>query len=142
VDLSGSLAGAYCTKLLADGGATVVKVEPPGGDPLRRWSSSLALTDSPMPPGRDGALFQYLHAGQQSVVADLGGPEGRDLVLDLAAGAGIVVEDLGPGRVDGLGLGHADLRGRNPLLSLVSISSFGWAGPWAGREATEFTLQA
>ena len=56
VDLSTGIAGAYCTKLLADGGAHVVKVEPPEGDPLRSWSASGAVT----PPGRDGALFSFL----------------------------------------------------------------------------------
>src|SRR3954471_17964966 len=100
VDLTTSIAGGYCTKLLTDAGATVVKVEPPGGDPLRRWSSSGALSGtSPIPDGEDGALFQYLHAGKRSVVADITADAGRARALDLASRSDIVVEDLGPGRV-------------------------------------------
>ena len=69
VDLSSWIAGGYCTKLLTDGGADVVKVESPQGDPLRRWSASgAAIAD-----GADGALFNYLHVGQRSVVADRAG---------------------------------------------------------------------
>src|SRR5579863_6843835 len=64
VDLSTWIGGAYCTKLLADGGAEVVKVESPQGDPLRRWSASGAEIAS----GDDGALFNFLHASKQSVV--------------------------------------------------------------------------
>ena len=66
VDLSTWIAGAYCTKLLADGGAEVVKVEAPEGDPLRRWSASGAEIDR----GDDGALFNFLAGSKQSVVVD------------------------------------------------------------------------
>ncbi|HET9877610.1 MAG TPA: CoA transferase, partial [Mycobacterium sp.] len=68
IDLSSGIAGAYCTKLLADGGATVIKVEPPQGDPLRRWSASGAAVEA----GCDGALFSFLACSKQSVVADPG----------------------------------------------------------------------
>jgi crotonobetainyl-CoA:carnitine CoA-transferase CaiB-like acyl-CoA transferase len=66
VDLSSGIAGAYCTKLLADGGADVIKVEPPEGDWLRQWSASGAE----IPPGADGALFSFLACSKHSVVAD------------------------------------------------------------------------
>ena len=66
VDLSTGIAGAYCTKLLADGGADVIKVEPPGGDPLRGWSASGAEISA----GEDGALFSFLACSKHSVVAD------------------------------------------------------------------------
>ena len=102
LDLSTEIAGAYCSKLLADGGADVVKVEPPGGDPLRRW--------------RSGKLFEFLHASTRFsdiVVSD------SDIVITNEVG------DVGaPGRV------------------LVTITDFGCDGPWVGRAATEFTLQA
>ena len=67
VDLSSWIAGAYCTKLLADGGADVVKVESPDGDPLRRWSASGAA----IPTDGDGALFNFLGTSKQSVVVDV-----------------------------------------------------------------------
>ncbi len=66
VDLSSWIGGAYCTKLLADGGAEVIKVESPEGDPLRRWSASGAV----IAPESDGALFNFLHASKRSVVVD------------------------------------------------------------------------
>ena len=66
VDLSTGIAGAYCTKLLADGGAEVIKVEPPEGDPLRSWSASGAAIEA----GRDGALFSFLACSKRGVVAD------------------------------------------------------------------------
>ena len=83
VDLSTGIAGAYCTKLLADGGATVIKVEPPEGDPLRHWSASGAAIQ----PGSDGALFSFLAGSKHSVVAD---PEIDDDVqmVDRPAGGG------------------------------------------------------
>ena len=138
VDLSTEIAGPYCTKLLADAGADVVKVEPPGGDPLRRW--------------RSGALFKFLNTSKRSIVGDLGGDEVRDLI----AAADIVVEDGGgPGRPErpqaGPGRPERPQAGRGALgvatlevpgLVVVSISPFGLAGPWADRAATEFVLQA
>ena len=75
-DLSSGIAGAYCTRLLADGGATVIKVEPPEGDDLRRWTAS-----GEMPPdGRDAPLFSYLAGGKQSVVF---GPDAERAAADL-----------------------------------------------------------
>src|SRR5688500_13963429 len=87
VDLSSGIAGAYCTKLLADGGATVIKLEGPGGDPLRRWSASGAS----IPPGRDGALFSFLAGGKQSVIVDPGGRGQMEVAHSYLAGADIVV---------------------------------------------------
>src|SRR5690242_1314740 len=85
VDLSSGIGGAYCTKLLADGGAEVVKLEPPQGDPLRRWSASGADIGE----SADGALFSYLACSTHSVVAD---PEGDTEFVDaLLAGADAVV---------------------------------------------------
>lgn len=138
VDLSTEIAGPYATKLLADAGADVIKVESPEGDPLRRWTAS----HTAIPPGADGALFQYLNASKRSIVADLASLPGRELVLDLAARADVVVESFGPGALQRLGLGYETLRARTGALSLVSISPWGQTGPWAHRPATEWTLQA
>jgi crotonobetainyl-CoA:carnitine CoA-transferase CaiB-like acyl-CoA transferase len=139
LDLSTEIAGPYCTKLLADAGADVVKLESPhAGDPLRCWTG----TGAAPPFGEDGALFQHLNASKRSAVADLASASGRELLLQLAAGAPLVVESFAPGTLAQLGLGFEALRARNPGLSLVSITPWGGSGPWAKRPASEFTLQA
>ena len=129
VDLSSNIAGPYCTKLLADAGADVVKVED-AGDPLRGWSASGADLG-----GEDGALFRYLNTSKRSVRGELGDPA----VWALIDRAHLLIEDAGPGadRID-----VAALHARNPALVVVSISPFGASGPWAERPANEFTLQA
>ncbi len=119
VDLSTEIAGPYCTKLLTDAGADTVKVEPPGGDPMRRWMS--------------GALFEFLHTSRRSVV---GTPDDA-VVGDLLASADVVVESGPPGSFD-----VAALQAVNPTVVVVSITPFGQDGPWSERAATEFTLQA
>src|SRR5438270_4798076 len=88
VDLSTGIPGGYCCRLLADAGADVVKVEPPGGDPWRSWSAGGAKVD----PDAGGALFQFLHHGMRSVV----GLPGDDDVQTLVADADIVVESFLP----------------------------------------------
>ncbi len=139
LDLSSEIAGPYCTKLLCDGGADIIKIEAPGrGDPLRRWSAS----GTPLAPDADGALFQHLNASKRGSVLDLTNPSDRDTLLALAATADLVVESFAPGTMDALGLGLTALQERNPMLSLVSISPWGGSGPYALRPSTEFTLQA
>jgi crotonobetainyl-CoA:carnitine CoA-transferase CaiB-like acyl-CoA transferase len=138
LDLSREIAGPYATKLLCDAGADVIKLEPPEGDPLRRWTAS----GLELPPGSDGALFQFLNASKRSAVADLDAADGRELVCALAGTADLVVEDLGPGELERRGLGPDALRALHPSLCGVSISPFGQTGPWAHRPATEWTLQA
>ena len=119
VDCSTDIAGPYCTKLLADAGADVVKIEPPTGDPLRTWLS--------------GALFEFLNTSKRSVVGTRDDPD----VIDLCARADIVIES---GRPKAFGV--AELQQRNPALVVTSITPFGQDGPWANWAATEFTLQA
>ena len=128
IDFSTEIAGPYCTKLLTDAGADVLKVEAPEGDPLRHWSATGAeLADA------DGALFCFLNAGKRSIV---GRPD--DPWLDaLIAGADLVVESFEPGVVDGL-----DWLARHSSLTWLSITPFGRGGPWAHRPWSEFTLQA
>lgn len=138
IDLSTEIAGPYCTKMFVDAGATVIKVESAAGDPLRRWTAS----GTRLPEGEDGGLFQHLNASKRSVVADIETPAGRQLVLDLAATADLMVESFAPGTLVRLGLTLEALQARNPGLSLLSISPWGGTGPWAHRPATEFTLQA
>ena len=120
LDLSTEIAGPYATKLLADAGADVIKVEPPNGDPLRSWSAS--HTDL---CGRDGALFQFLNTSKRSVVG------ATDTLLE---GADVVIES---GQLD-----EGAIAALKDRLVVVSITPFGRTGGWAGRPATEFTLQA
>ena len=138
VDLSTWIAGAYATKLLADGGADVVKVEAPDGDPLRRWSASGAT----IPADDDGALFNFLGASKRSVVVDP--DDGGDLASlhDLLAGAEVAVWSPGSAVGEHASLAPEELRRTHPHLTVVAISPFGLTGPWRDRPATEFTLQA
>ena len=138
VDLSTGIAGAYCTKLLADGGATVIKVESPEGDPLRRWSASGA----DIPPGGDGALFSCLAGSKHSVVAD---PEVGDdvrMVERLLASADSAVWSGGSKVAEYQGFTPSAIHRAYPRLTVTSITPFGLEGPWRDRAATEFTLQA
>src|SRR5574337_1046797 len=100
LDLSTEIAGPYCTKLLADAGADVIKVEPPGGDPGRHLTTS----DASIPAGADSAFFQHLHASKRGVVLDLETTAGRDALLAVAASADLVVESFAAGTLDRLGL--------------------------------------
>jgi crotonobetainyl-CoA:carnitine CoA-transferase CaiB-like acyl-CoA transferase len=127
LEISDRIAGAYCGKLFRDAGATVVKVEPESGDPLRRYSA----TGSTLPPGADGPLFEYLNAGKSSVVGRLGDAA----VADLIEGADVVILTARRSEADAAGVTVDDRR------AFVTISDFGWTGPWAERAATEFTLQ-
>jgi crotonobetainyl-CoA:carnitine CoA-transferase CaiB-like acyl-CoA transferase len=136
VDLSTGIAGAYCTKLLADGGADVIKVEPPGGDPLRGWSASGAEISA----GEDGALFSFLACSKHSVVAD---PDTDvDFVNALLADADAVVWSRGSTVAEHRDFGPAEIHRVHPHLTVTAITPFGLEGPWKDRPATEFTLQA
>jgi crotonobetainyl-CoA:carnitine CoA-transferase CaiB-like acyl-CoA transferase len=126
LDLSTGVAGAYCTKLLADAGADVVKVEEDGGAPLRGWSSTGGQVVG------DGALFQFLHTSKRSITGRPGDAE----VLRLARLADMVVEDLDPGVLE-----SSALLGIEGLV-VVSISPYGRNGPWAGRPSSDFVIQA
>lgn len=136
VDLSTGIAGAYCTKLLADGGAQVIKVEPAEGDRLRRWSASGAAIG----PGEDGALFSFLAGGKHSVVAD---PDTDiDFLNALLADADAVVWSRGSSVAEHVLCTPAAIRSSHPHLTVTAITPFGLHGPWSDRPATEFTLQA
>jgi crotonobetainyl-CoA:carnitine CoA-transferase CaiB-like acyl-CoA transferase len=136
IDLSSGIPGGYATKVLADAGADVIKVEAPEGDVLRRWSSSGAQ----IAPGDDGALFQYLAGSKSSVVVD---PDG-DLapVRHLLSGADAAVWSRGSRLADLPALAPAGLRSAFPHLTVVAITPFGLDGPWAARPATEATVSA
>jgi crotonobetainyl-CoA:carnitine CoA-transferase CaiB-like acyl-CoA transferase len=136
IDLSTGIAGAYCTKLLADGGADVVMVEDPTGNPLRRWSASGAE----IPPDQDGALFAYLSSSKRSVVVDPDGDLGP--LRDLLGRADAVVWSHGSPLGDLPDLAPAELRLAAPRATVTAITPFGLEGSWSGRPATDLTLQA
>jgi crotonobetainyl-CoA:carnitine CoA-transferase CaiB-like acyl-CoA transferase len=141
VELSSGIAGGYCTRLLADAGADVIKVEDPGGDPLRRWSASGAT----IPSGQDGALFSFLACSKQSIVADTeNAADAPDLadVASLLDAADAVVWSPGSRLAAHPSLAPAAILRAHPHLTVTAISPFGLQGPWSDRAATEFTLQA
>jgi crotonobetainyl-CoA:carnitine CoA-transferase CaiB-like acyl-CoA transferase len=135
LDLSRVLAGPYCTMLLADLGADVVKVErPDGGDITRAWG----------PPWAGGESTYYLsvNRGKRSIAVDLRDPDGLEVVRRLAADADVVVENFVPGGAERLGLGWDDLRTANPALVMCSISGYPQDGPQAALPGFDFAIQA
>ncbi|MBI2866333.1 MAG: CoA transferase [Chloroflexi bacterium] len=139
LDLSNGIAGAYCAKLLADFGATVVKVEPPEGDPTRR--------DGPFPgaiphPEKSG-LFLYLNTNKQGITLDPETETGAALLRKLGQRAQVLVESFPPGYLDRLGLGYAALVQANPALVMTSVTYFGQTGPyreWKGCDLIAWAL--
>lgn len=138
VDLSSGIAGAYATKMLADGGADVIKVEAPEGDPLRQWSASGATIE----PGQDGALFSFLACSKRSVVVDVEVSADVELLEGLLAGADAVVWSPGSPLARHASTAPQLLHAKYPHLVVTAITPFGLEGPWRDRPATEFTLQA
>jgi crotonobetainyl-CoA:carnitine CoA-transferase CaiB-like acyl-CoA transferase len=135
LDLTRVLAGPWTTMSLADMGAEVWKIENiKGGDDTRAWSV----------PNYKGVSTYYLCAnrGKQSVALDLKSPEGRAIVLELAAQADVVVENFRAGTVDRLGIGYQDIRKFNPGVVYCSISGYGQTGPEATRPGYDFIMQA
>lgn len=133
LDLSRVLAGPYCTALLADLGAEVIKLEPPQGDDYRHIG-----------PFKDGesALFTLNNRGKQSVVLDLKNPDHVALAQKIADRVDVVVENFRPGVAARLGLGAETLRARNPRLVYCSISGFGQEGPFKDLPAYDLVVQA
>jgi crotonobetainyl-CoA:carnitine CoA-transferase CaiB-like acyl-CoA transferase len=135
VDLSRVLAGPYCTMVLADLGADVIKVErPAGGDETRTWGPPFA--------GGEAAYYLSVNRGKRSCAIDLSRDEGRELALDLCAGAAAVIENFKVGGADRLGVGYEQVRERNPRVVYCSITGFGSRRepPW--RPGYDFVVQA
>jgi crotonobetainyl-CoA:carnitine CoA-transferase CaiB-like acyl-CoA transferase len=126
VDFTIVMSGPMCTRMLADAGAAVVKVEPPDGDVVRQ-----------RPPLRGGVSTYYasMNCGKKSVVLDLQTEDGKRLATELAAQADVVVENFRPGVMKRLGLDYATLSRDNPRLIYASISGFGQTGPMASAPA-------
>lgn len=137
VDLSRALAGPYATMMLADAGADVVKVEPPGGDDSRGWLPYVERDDS-----TESAYFMSANRNKRSVVLDLKTAEGAERLRWLAAHADVLVENYRPGVLDRLGLGLDALRELNPRLITLSITGFGSGGPDGNRPGFDQIVQA
>ncbi len=133
LDLSRVLSGPHCTRMLADMGADVVKIEPPAGD-LTRFAT----------PRRHGlsSYFVQQNVGKRNLSLDLATPEGAEILLALAEHADVLVENYRPGVMARLGLGADTMRARNPRLIYASISGYGQTGPWVKRRAYAPVVEA
>lgn len=135
IDLSHALAGPFCSTMLADFGARVIKLEPKGaGDIARAWGAPL--------PGGETAYFVSLHRNKQGIEVDLKHPRGKELFFELVERADIVLENYRVGALERLGLAYADARKRNPGIIYCSVSGFGQDGPYRDRAALDLILQA
>jgi alpha-methylacyl-CoA racemase len=130
LDLSRLLPGGFCSLLLADHGADVIKVEDTGAGDYLRWA------------GPDGAMFAALNRGKRSIRVDLKTPAGRDVLLRLARDADVLLESFRPGVMERLGVGYSRLRAENVRLVYCAITGYGQDGPYAGRAGHDLTYLA
>ena len=133
LDFSRVVAGPFATRMLADLGADVVKVEPPEGDLTRFWGRKVA--------GLSGFYTQQ-NAGKRNICVDMKAPGARQLLLDMATKADIIVENYRPGVMKRLGLSYEDFRAVNPAVIMLSISGFGQEGEASSRAAFAPILHA
>ena len=135
IDLSRVLAGPYCTMILGDLGATVIKVEQPGrGDDTRSFGPPYIAGES--------AYYLGLNRNKRSILLDFSTPEGKQRLLNLVSTATVLVENFRPGTLERQGLGYENLRAINPGLIYCSISGYGQSGPYASRPGYDFVAQA
>jgi formyl-CoA transferase len=136
LDLTRVLAGPYCTMMLGDLGADVIKVERPGaGDDVRAWGP-------PFAPGGESAYFLCVNRNKRSITVDLKAPGGRDLIRELARRADVLVENFKTGTMDEMGLPYEALRDANPGLIYCSITGFGTTGPYRDLPGYDLIAQA
>jgi len=136
LDLSRVLAGPLCAQMLADHGASVIKVEPPDGDEARRFGP-------PLDERGEVAYFGALNRGKRSIAVDLSRPAGRAVLERLLAGADVLIENFLPGTMEKWGLGYeGTLAARHPRLIYCSVSGFGADGPLGGLPGYDAVLQA
>jgi len=134
VDVTAMITGPLATTILADQGADVVKVEPPGAGDLVRYMSSSR--------GGMSTMFSQCNRGKRSAVVNLKEEAGRDLLVRLAGDADVFIQNFRPGVVERLGIDEPALRKGNPRLIYVSISAFGDSGPWSHKPAFDHIIQA
>ena len=140
VDCSTVLAGPYCTMLLADLGADVVKVEPPEGDATRGWGPPWVGNEAD--GTRTAAYFLAVNRNKRSIRLDLKQPAGADALRRLLTGADVLVENFRSGGFAGLGFGDAELKSLNPRLVHLAITGYGSTGTDALRPGYDFVIQA
>ena len=139
LDFTQHLAGPYCTKLMADQGADVIKVERPGiGDVARRLGPFPG--DAPHP--EKSGLFLHLNTNKRGITLDLAGGPGRDIARQLVAEADLVVESFRPGTMASFGLDYPALKAVNPDLVMTSISNFGQTGPYRDYRGSDIIFYA
>ena len=134
VDLTRVLGGPYCTQILGDHGAEVIKVEPPQGDEVRDWG----------PPfhEEDASYFIGLNRNKRSIGLDLSKQEGRDVLMRLLEGADVLVENYKPGSLEKWGIGYHDyLSKRFPRLVHLRVSGYGGEGPMGGAPGYDAIIQ-
>ena len=134
VDLTRVLGGPYCTMILSDHGADVIKIEPPQGDEVRDWG----------PPFHedDASYFIGVNRNKRAISLDLGKPEGQEVLLRLLEDADVLIENFKPGAMEKWGLGYDELSKRFPRLIHCRISGFGADGPLGGLPGYDAILQA
>ena len=134
IDLTRVLGGPYCTQILADHGADVIKVEPPAGDETRDWG----------PPFHedDAAYFIGINRNKRSIGLDLASDGGRAVLMKLLEGADVLIENFKPGTLDKWGIGNDVLREKFPRLVHCRISGFGADGPRGGNPGYDAIIQA
>ena len=134
IDLSRVLGGPYCTQVLGDYGADVIKIEPPSGDETRGWG----------PPFENGAAsyFHGLNRNKRGMALDLRQAEGKELLFELLEKADVLVENFKPGTLEKWGLGYEVLKARFPRLIHCRISGFGADGPMGGLPGYDAVIQA
>ena len=139
LELTNSLAGAFCAKLLADQGAPTLKIEPPGrGDAARHEPPFI----DGMPHPDKSTLFLAFNTNKRGITLDVTTPTGRDLLLRLLAGRDVLIESFHPGYLESIGLGSAVLRQVNPRLIITSITPFGQTGPYRHYQSSDLIAQA
>lgn len=141
LDFSRVLAGPFCTMMLGDLGAKVIKVEDPArGDDTRQWGPPWA-GDEHDPYNRQSAYFLSVNRNKRSLTLNLKSPEGQAIARQLASEAQVVVENFKPGQMATFGLSYDELIELNPALVYASITGFGQTGPYADRPGYDFVIQ-
>ena len=133
IDLTRVLGGPYCTQILGDHGAEIIKLEPPAGDETREWA----------PVTKEGsAYYNGANRNKRSIGLDLTKPRGREVLMTLLKDADVLIENFKPGTLDKWGIGNAFLREKFPRLIHARISGFGGDGPRGGQPGYDAIVQA